>query len=80
MAKEKINKMTRLNNAASFIRKQKKVSLIRLAAYFNMCNEYARKEFGRLGDLFEDIKFEDGYFYAIEPESENSPERQGASA
>ena len=60
------SKISRLNNAASLIRKEKKVSLIKLAAYFNLCNEYARKEFKDISEFFPDIGFDGQYFIAQE--------------
>lgn len=65
------SKLSRLNNAATIIRKEKKVSLIRLAAYFNLCNEYARKEFKDIHEFFMDIRFDGKYFIAIDLDGGN---------
>ncbi|MEM4157372.1 MAG: hypothetical protein QXS54_05855 [Candidatus Methanomethylicaceae archaeon] len=72
--KSNFSKMGRLSNAAKYIRKEKKVSLTKLAAYFNLCNEYARKEFRDIEEFFPDIEFDGKYFYALELEEEKSSE------
>ncbi|MEM3488922.1 MAG: hypothetical protein QXO75_04605, partial [Nitrososphaerota archaeon] len=42
--------------------------------YFNLCNEYARKEFRDIEEFFPDIEFDGKYFYALELEEEKSSE------
>lgn len=72
MVKKDFSKIGRFNSAAQYIRSQKKVSLVKLATYFNLSTEYASRELKGLLEFFPDISFDGKYFYVIDFGNENN--------
>lgn len=63
--KNRQSKVGRLNALAAYIRKNKSVTVFKVALEFNLCQEYAKREFANIGELFPDIVYDGKTFKAL---------------